>query len=176
VTTKPRVRRTAARAVHQDMLIALYALAAVRDVLAAGMVVRAPLAPEHDLVVAWVRQHFTAGWASEVRSVIARRPCGVVIALASTRLGASHAQHILGFCCHDAFAPGFVGPIGVAQDARGRGVGAALLRASLERMRLEGYAYAVAGGVAAPAFFARVAGAKPIEGSWPGAYRELLRT
>ncbi len=152
------------------MLIALYALPAVRGAYEVdeGVTVRAPLAPEHDLVVAWVRQHFTPGWASEVRAVITRRPCGVVIAV--------DGQHVLGFCCHDAFAPGFVGPIGVADDARGRGVGAALLRESLERMRLEGYVYAIAGAVGAPAFFARVAGATPIAGSWPGAYRGLLRS
>jgi ribosomal protein S18 acetylase RimI-like enzyme len=171
VSTKPRLRRTPAKAVHQDMLIALYALPAARDARAsldAGLVVRLPLAPEHDLVVAWVRQHFTPGWASEVGSVIARRPCGVVIAV--------DAQHLLGFCCHDAFAPGFVGPIGVAEDARGRGVGAALLCASLERMRLEGYAYAVAGAVGAPECCARVARATPIEGSSPGAYRGLLKS
>ena len=171
-TTKPRVRRTAAtKAAPCDMLIALYAVPAAHgapEVLDAGLVVRAPLAPEHDLVVDWVRRHFTAGWASEVRSVIARRPCGVVIAL--------DAQHILGFCCHDAVARGFVGPIGVAEDARGRGVGAALLRVSLERMRVEGYAYAVAGAVGAPQFFAQVARATPIDGSWPGAYRGLLRS
>ena len=40
---------------------------------------------------------------------------------------------------------------------------------------LLGFAYAVAGAVGAPAFFARVAGAVPIAGSTPGLYRGLLR-
>lgn len=179
MNTKPRARRPSAATAPQDpfdMLIALYALPEPHEPLDAGIVVRAPLAPEHDLVVAWVRQHFTPGWASEVRAAIAHRPCGVVIAVPSTALDKGSGQHVLGFCCHDAFARGFVGPIGVADAARGRGVGAALLRASLERMRLEGYAYAVAGAVGAPRFFARVAGATPIAGSWPGAYRGLLRS
>ncbi len=171
MTTKPRMRRTApAPTQPQDMLVALYALPAPRrsdKPLDAGVDVRTPTAPEHDLVVAWVARHFTPGWASEVRAVIGRRPCGVVIAV--------DAQHVLGFCCHGAMAPGFVGPIGVLDDARGRGVGAAVLRASLERMRLEGHVYAVAGAVGAPGFFARVAGATPIQGSWPGAYRGMLR-
>ncbi|MCP5287873.1 MAG: hypothetical protein H6931_01950 [Burkholderiaceae bacterium] len=68
-----------------------------------------------------------------------------------------------------------VGPIGVADAARGRGVGAALLRACLHDMHAAGYAYAVAGGVGAPGFFRRVAGAVEIADSSPGPYAGMLR-
>jgi GNAT superfamily N-acetyltransferase len=149
------------------MLIALYALPARRPALDAGIVVRSPLAPEYDLLVEWVGRGFSAGWASEVRAASLRNPCGVVLAVDGERL--------LGFCCHDAVARGFVGPVGVLDNARGRGVGAAVLLASLERRRLEGYAYAVAGAVGAPGFFERVAAATPIARSWPGIYRGMLR-
>jgi GNAT superfamily N-acetyltransferase len=152
-----------------DMLIALYALPPQhRKPLDPGVIVRAPLAPEHDLVAAWIARTFTAGWASEARAALARDPCGVVIAV--------DGQHLLGFCCRHAVAPGFVGPVGVIDDARARGVGAALLLASLERMRQEGHAYAIAGAVGAPGFFERVAGATPIAGSWPGIYAGMLRS
>ncbi len=133
----------------------------------APRLVRRPLAPEHDLVTAWVARHFTPGWASETRTALSHQPCGVFIAVED---GA-----IVGFCCIDAIARGFVGPIGVAPGVRQRGVGAALLRAALADMKAQGYAYAVAGAVGAPEFFRRVAGATEIAGSSPGLYAGLLK-
>jgi ribosomal protein S18 acetylase RimI-like enzyme len=129
--------------------------------------VRRPLAPEHDLVVDWVTRQFTPGWASEARVALGNRPPSLFIAVDS---GA-----ILGFCAYDATARGFVGPVGVADAARGRGVGAALLRACLADMRSQGYAYAVAGAVGAPDFFRRVAGAIEIPNSSPGVYGGMLK-
>ena len=55
-----------------------------------------------------------------------------------------------------------------------QGVGAALLRACLHDMRSFGYGYAIAGGVGAPGFFERVAGAVGIAGSSPGLYAGRL--
>jgi len=151
-----------------DMLIRLYEpLLSGQDTDAAASDVRRPLAPEHDLVIAWIARHFTAGWASEARVALGARPVSLHIA--------TRADALIGFCCYDAIARGFVGPIGVAEHARGSGVGAALLRASLHDMRTIGYAYAVAGAVGAPEFFRRVAGATEIEGSNPGIYRCMLR-
>ena len=151
-----------------DMLIRLYGrLDTSQSSAAAASDVRKPLAPEHDLVIAWIARNFTPGWASEARVALGNRPVSLVIA---TRTDA-----LLGFCCYDATARGFVGPIGVVGQARGSGVGAALLRACLQEMRTIGYAYAVAGAVGAPEFFRRVADATEIEGSTPGIYRGMLK-
>ncbi|MBK7458181.1 MAG: GNAT family N-acetyltransferase [Betaproteobacteria bacterium] len=150
-----------------DMLIALYCLPPPPPAPPRDVTVRKPIGPEHDLVVRWVATNFSAGWASESRVALGNRPPSLFIA--------TRADTLLGFCAYDATARGLVGPIGVAESARGQGVGAALLRGCLDEMRAAGYAYAVAGAVGAPALFARAAGAVPIAGSTPGLYRGLLR-
>lgn len=150
-----------------DMLIALYRLPLQACSLPQDVVVRKPLGAEHDLIVRWVAAQFSAGWASEVRVALSNRPVSLRVALRQAAL--------LGFCVYDATARGLVGPIGVAEPARGQGLGAALLRDSLDDMRAAGYAYAVAGAVGAPDFFRRVAGAVPIAGSTPGLYVGMLR-
>ena len=136
-----------------------------------GLTVRKAIAPEHDLVATWIAQHFSAGWASEARAAFANRPASLFIA---TRDGPA-APSLVGFCCYDTTARGFVGPVGVLADARRSGIGAALLHACLADMRSLGYAYAVAGYVGEPEFFRRAAGATEIEGSTPGVYRGMLR-
>lgn len=150
-----------------DMLIALYRLPAWCADTVGGAVIRKPVAPEYDLVVRWVGQQFSSGWASETRSAIVNRPVSLFIAV--------RKDHLLGFCCYDATARGFVGPIGVEARARGQRIGAALLRACLTDMRTVGYAYAIAGAIGAPEFFRRVAGATPIPDSMPGFYNGMLR-
>ena len=151
-----------------DMLIKLYELPPT-DAASAHpeTACRKPLAPEHDLIVDWVAREFSAGWASEARAALSNRP--VTLFVATTPGG------LAGFCCYDATARGFVGPIGVAPNLRASGIGAVLLRACLDDMRSMGYAYAIAGAVGAPEFFRRAAGATDIEGSAPGIYRDMLR-
>lgn len=151
-----------------DMFIKLYALPGPSATHGAHCIdCRKPIAPEHVLVADWVACHFSAGWASEAEVALANRPVSLFVAI--------DAGALLGFCCYDATALGFVGPIGVAEEARGSGVGAALLLACLHDMRTMGYGYAIAGAVGAPEFFRRVAGATEIEGSTPGIYRGMLK-
>ena len=154
-----------------DMLISLASLRVLAGPLTAGtQLIRKPIAPEHDTITAWVAKTFSSGWASEARVALNNRPVSLFIA---TR---GDPSELIGFCCYDATARGFVGPIGVAESARGTGVGAALLRACLADMRALGYGYAVAGAVGAPEFFRRVAGAVEIPDSSPGIYRGMLRS
>lgn len=148
------------------MLIKLYDLPDHTDPLAAGITVRKPIGPEHDLVTSWIAEHFSRGWASEARVALATRSLFI----------ATRDDALLGFCCYDGTAKGMVGPIGVAEAARGTGVGAHLLRACLSDMHAVGYAYGVVGYVGAPEFFSKVAGARAIEGSTPGPYAGLLKT
>ena len=114
------------------MLIALYCLPPPPPAPPRDVTVRKPIGPEHDLVVRWVATNFSAGWASESRVALGNRPPSLFIA--------TRADTLLGFCAYDATARGLVGPIGVAESARGQGVGAALLRGCLDEKRAAGYA------------------------------------
>ena len=154
-----------------DMLIKLYDLPeGPAEPTAAGLsarLVRKPIGPEHDAVVAWVRQTFGDRWASEARVALHNRPVSLFIAMQDGDL--------IGFACYDATAKGLVGPIGVREAERRSGIGAALLRAALTDMRAAGYGYAIAGSVGPGDFFSRVAGATAIAGSTPGLYAGLFK-
>lgn len=156
-----------------DMLIRLHGAlfdphaAVSRELEPTRITLRKPIGPEHHVVTHWITGRFGAAWASEAQVALANHPTSMVVATGS--------ESMLGFCCYDATARGYVGPIGVAEEARGTGIGAALLLACLHDMRTMGYGYAIAGAVGAPEFFRRVAGATEIEGSTPGIYRGMLR-
>lgn len=147
-----------------DMLIRLYGLGAPGNSEAR---LRKPLGPERDVVSAWVAAIFPPAWSSEASAALSNRPVTLFIAQQGTSL--------LGFSCYDATARGFVGPIGVLDSERGKGIGAALLLACLHDMRTMGYGYAIAGHVGAPEFFRKVAGAIEIPDSTPGIYAHMLR-
>lgn len=146
-----------------DMLIRLHALPGIQR----GMQVRKPIAPENGRLVEWVGRQFTSAWSSEAAAALSNRPVTLFIA--------QQQNDLLGFCCYDATARGFVGPIGVIESARGKGIGAALLLACLHDMRTMGYGYAIAGWVGEPEFFRKVAGATEIPDSTPGIYANMLR-
>ncbi|HEX8280277.1 MAG TPA: GNAT family N-acetyltransferase, partial [Chthoniobacterales bacterium] len=88
---------------------------------------------------------------------------------------ATEGQELIGFACYDATARGFFGPTGVAEKARRRGAGRALLHAALRDMAAQGYAYAIIGGAAAEEFYRREVGAIEIPDSAPGFYRGMLK-
>jgi GNAT superfamily N-acetyltransferase len=153
-----------------DMLVPLYALDANERracQLASSLVLRRALAPERRLVVDWVEAQFGPGWAGECEAAFAATPTRCMIAIEKGVL--------LGFAAWDVTALGFFGPTGVGPNARGKGVGAALLREVLKAMRDAGYGYAIIGAAGAPEFFTKVAGAVAIPGSTPGFYRGLLK-
>ena len=132
-----------------------------------GLQPRKPIGSEHGAVVRWIGERFGPGWSSEAQAALSNRPTTLFIA--------QHGNDIQGFCCYDATARGFVGPIGVLDSARGQGIGAALLLACLHDMRTMGYGYAIAGWVGEPEFFRKVAGAIEIPDSTPGIYANMLK-
>ncbi len=152
-----------------DMLVRLYALPdfapAQSRCARQGIAIRRALSTEKARVTDWVRHHFP-GAEAETEAAFARLPLTCFIAI--------RAQLLLGFACFDATAPNFFGPEGVAESARGQGVGAALLLAALHAQRAQGYAYAIIGGVGPAAFYAKVAGAVDIADSTPGIYAGIL--
>jgi len=155
-----------------DMLVRLYDLPPVEPMLAEAaarsIVIRRPRAYEKRLVVDWVADNFSTGWAGECDVCFARVPVSAHIA---TRDGA-----IIGFACHESTYRNFFGPVGVLEEFRADGLGKLLLLSSLRAMRELGYAYAIIGGPTdAEGFYAQTVGAMRIEGSSPGIYVDRLR-
>lgn len=154
-----------------DMLVKLYELPPLEPFIArardAGITIRKPIGPEKHVIVDWVRSNFSAGWASEAEMALMNRPVSLFIATSE--------RQVHGFACYDATVLGFFGPTGVAESMRGKGLGAALLVATLHDMRAKGYAYAVIGGAGPMQFYERIVGAVEIPGSSPGIYHEYVR-
>ena len=71
-------------------------------------------------------------------------------------------------------AKGFYGPTGVSEDARGTGIGKALLFKSMEALRESGYVYGVIGGEGQREFYEKVCNAQEIPNSDPGIYTDIL--
>ena len=155
-----------------DMLVKLYELGDVhgplKELEAKGVRVRRALPPERHIVVDWVRQHFSAGWASECEVAFGQVPVTCFIA--------TSGQELLGFGCYDTTCKDFFGPTGVREDVRGRGIGKGLLLACLDAMRAQGYAYAIIGWAGPVEYYRKVVGATVIEGSSPGIYAGMLRS
>jgi predicted N-acetyltransferase YhbS len=153
-----------------DMLVRLYDLpdstALYAKVSAAGITLRRARAFEKHTAAAFVRNHFSEKWVSEVEVALTRQPVACFIA--------TRDREIIGFACYDTTLRGFFGPTGVNEKARGLGVGKALLMRSLEALRESGYAYAIIGGVGPREFYQKACGAIDIPGSDPGTYVDLL--
>jgi GNAT superfamily N-acetyltransferase len=95
-----------------------------------GADLRVPDPSERTAVMLMIRTRFSESWADLVEDKAT-----------NDRLLAAFAEgQPVGFAAHDLFAgcPGRFGPMGVVDEARGRGLGSQLLRASLEAMRAQG--------------------------------------
>jgi len=154
-----------------DLLVKLYDLPDPGAQLAAlaemDILVRRAMASEKNRVVGWTRHRFGDGWAAECDLAFARQPIACMVAVFGDRLA--------GFACHDSTYRNFFGPIGIDPDLRQKGVGRAVLLATLRAMADAGYAYAIIGGAGPVAFFEKCVGAVPIPGSTPGVYRPSVK-
>jgi len=153
----------------QDMLVRLYDLPSLEDALkisaSQGVAVRPALSLEKPQVLGWMQANFPV-WTSEVEAAFCRLPISCFLAV--------REQELLGFACYDATCKNFFGPTGVLEEERGRGLGRALLLATLHAQREQGYAYSIIGGVGPEDFYAKAVGAIPIEGTTPGVYAGIL--
>jgi GNAT superfamily N-acetyltransferase len=153
-----------------DMLVRLYDLpdstALYAGLASQGYILRRARAFEKHTVATFARTHFSEKWASEVEVALTRQPITCFIA--------TRERAILGFACYDTTCRGFFGPTGVLEDARGSGLGKALLMKALEGIRDLGHAYAIIGGVGPREFYQKNCGAIEIPGSDPGVYGDLL--
>lgn len=152
-----------------DMLVKLYdlpdATGLFREVENHGVTLRRARAFELHTVAAFARD-FSEKWASEAQVAMTRQPAACFVA--------TKDKTILGFACYDTTMRGFFGPTGVAEEARGKGIGKALLFLALHALRDGGHAYAIIGGVGPREFYQKACGAIEIPGSDPGIYRDIL--
>ena len=115
-----------------DLLVKLYNLKPPKRPPPEGITVRRAFAAEKRLVAQWVAKHFGERWASECEISFARNPVACFVA--------TNDLDVFGFATYDATARGFFGPTGVAENARHKGIGRALLVATLQDMASQGYA------------------------------------
>ena len=153
-----------------DMLIKLYSLKDdwrfLADQKKRGITIRKPIGPEKHLIVKWISDNFSAGWAAEFDVAITNQPRSCFVAIRDSEA--------IGFACYDATALGLFGPIGVAASSRGKGAGISLLKACLLDMKLKGYAYAIVGDVSDVDFYQKAVGAIEIPDSSPGVYENRI--
>lgn len=153
-----------------DMLVNLLKLPPLDPVIEgmrrASVVVRRAAPYEITPVRRFVERHFSAAWADEISVGYANKPVSVYLAI--------RGGEVIGFSAYECTRRGFFGPTGVAEGERGKGVGHALLLASLHGLAQMGYAYGIIGGVGPADFYARAVGAIPIPDSTPGVYADPL--
>ena len=157
-----------------DMLVPLLDLspadALIAELRTKDIVIRRAYAFEITPVRAFAEEHFGVGWADEISVGFARHPVSIFIAIDQ----AGGKKEIVGFAAYECTARDYFGPTGVAESHRKRGIGKALLLASLHGLRELGYVYAIIGGAGPKEYYAKAAGATLIEDSEPGLYRDLL--
>lgn len=145
-----------------DLLVPLYDLPEPVDVN--GVWIGRPPTHLAHLVADFVGDVFGDGWRSECLCSLRAVPPRLLLAVRQ------EVGEMVGFCCWDATALGFLGPVGVSPEARGEGIGKALVLRCLSMMRDQGYGYAVIGAAGPVGFFRSFCDARPIQGSEPGIY------
>lgn len=101
-----------------------------------------------DELRSWLRAHYPA-WEAEALSALHR----------TTLVTSRDASGLTGFAAWDVNRRGWFGPTGVHPDARGRGLGKALLLAALHEMRRSGLRSADIAWVGPVGFYAGAVGA-----------------
>jgi GNAT superfamily N-acetyltransferase len=115
----------------------------------------------------FVSENFSPKWADEISVGFARQPISVFIATINRELA--------GFAAYECTRRSFFGPTGVLDSARGRGIGRALLLASLWALREMGYVSAIIGAAGPVRFYQKTVGAIIIPDSEPGIYIDKLK-
>ena len=151
-----------------DMLVKLYEVQDCPELMeklkAEGVLIKKAMTPDLTKITSWVKETFGQGWADECTAGILSDGCWIAV----------KDKKVIGFACYDATMKDFFGPTGVAEDMRGHGIGKALLIRCMISMRERGYAYAIIGSAGPKDFYKKAVGAVGIEGSIPGAYRNMV--
>ena len=150
-----------------DLLVNLLKIAPLENTAAEEFLIRRAQPFELTPVRAFVRTNFSQNWADEISVGFARQPISVFIATIE--------RELVGFAAYECTRRGFFGPTGVIQAAQGKGIGKALLLASLWALRERGYVYAIIGAAGPVRFYQKTVGAIIIPDSEPGIYTDLLK-
>ena len=151
-----------------DLLVNLLRLPALEDTSTQGFIVRHAQPWDLTPVRRFVTENFSAKWADELSVGFARQPVSVYIATIDRELA--------GFAAYECTRRGFFGPTGVIPAAQGKGIGKALLLASLYALRELGYVYGIIGAAGPVRFYQKTVGAIVIPDSSPGLYTDSLRS
>jgi predicted N-acetyltransferase YhbS len=133
----------------------------------ANIVVRRAQPFEITHALEFVEREFSVAWADEISVGFANKPVSVFIAIA--------AREIVGFAAYECTRRTFFGPTGVAERMQRRGIGKALLLASLWGLREMGYVYGIIGRAGPIDYYQKAVGAIAIPDSDPGIYTDLLK-
>ena len=150
-----------------DLLVNLLKLPVFEGPEATEFLVQRPQPFELSIVRSFVAANFSAKWADEISIGFARQPVSVFVATID--------RELVGFAGYECTRRGFFGPMGVLDRAQAKGVGRALLLASLSALREMGYVYAIIGAAGPVGFYQQTAGAIVIPDSEPGIYTDLLK-
>ena len=150
-----------------DLLVNLLKLSPPKSISDDAVTIRRAQPFEITPVREFIEKNFSVAWADEVSVGFANKPVTVFIA---TRDG-----RVIGFAGYECTRKAFFGPTGVDISERGRGIGKALLMASLHGLRELGYVYAIIGAAGPVEFYQEAVGAIVIPDSEPGIYTDLLK-
>lgn len=134
---------------------------------ASGVIIRRAQPFEITPVRSFIKKSFSVAWADEISVGFATKPISVFIATVD--------KEIVGFAGYECTRRSFFGPTGVVESMQGRGIGKALLLASLWGLRELGYVYGIIGRAGPVEFYERAVGAIVIPDSDPGIYTDLLK-
>ena len=150
-----------------DLLVKLYEMKPPKRPPPEGIIIRRAFVAEKRLVADWVAKRFGERWASECEVSFARQPVACFIA--------TNGLDVLGFGSYDATARGFFGPSGVDEEARHKGIGRALLMATLQDVASQGYVYGIISPTTSIDFYRSQVGATEITDSTPGFHGGMLK-
>ena len=148
-----------------DLLVNLLKLPAIEQ--PTGFVLRRAQPFELSLVRDFVSTNFSTNWADEISVGFAHQPLSV--------FHATIGRELVGFSAYECTRRGFFGPTGVVETAQHKGIGKALLLASLWGLRKMGYVYGIIGAAGPVDFYQKTVGAIIIPDSDPGIYVDLLK-
>lgn len=154
-----------------DLLVNLLKLPALDPVLhgmeSNGMVIRRAQPFEITRARSFVESSFSVAWADEISVGFGNKPVSVYLAIVE--------RNIIGFAGYECTRRAFFGPTGVSENMQGRGIGKALLIASLWGLRELGYVYAIIGRADPVKFYEKTVSAIVIPDSDLGIYTNLLK-
>src|SRR6267143_4300289 len=142
-----------------DMLVNLLKLPSLDQLKDEDVNIRRAQPFEIAPVREFIERNFSVAWADEISVGFANQPVSVVIATRESK--------VIGFAGYECTRRAFFGPTGVIESERGRGIGKALLIASLWGLRELGYVYAIIGGAGPVQFYQEAVGAIVIPDSEP---------